>query len=180
MADMLASLGLGVRDLDSRDFHPVQPVARDCKPPVQQEEEMGSEIKLGDFEDVHALSVSEARAVVTAVHEARKKKDPENNPLRDRIYNDSITITQFLDYLDNFARYKEEDSLHSIAALFDAHPEISVVEKALLGTLTPDTAEEATTLIPSLNMDEEELQLILDELNKMRELEKINKMVTGL
>jgi hypothetical protein len=31
MADMLASLGLGVRDLDSRDFHPVQPVARDCK-----------------------------------------------------------------------------------------------------------------------------------------------------
>jgi hypothetical protein len=45
----------------------------------------------------------------------------------------SSTITQFLDYLDNFARYKEEDSLHSIAALFDAHPEISVVEKALLG-----------------------------------------------
>ena len=45
----------------------------------------------------------------------------------------SRTITQFLDYLDNFARYKEEDSLHSIAALFDAHPEISVVEKALLG-----------------------------------------------
>jgi DNA-directed RNA polymerase II subunit RPB4 len=59
------------------------------KAPQQQEEEMGSEIKLGDFEDVHALSVSEARAVVTAVHEARKKKDPENNPLRDRIYNDS-------------------------------------------------------------------------------------------
>ena len=42
-------------------------------------------------------------------------------------------IASFLDYLDNFARYKEEDSLHSIAALFDAHPEISVVEKALLG-----------------------------------------------
>lgn len=59
------------------------------KPPAQQEEEMGNEIKLGDFEDVHALSVSEARAVVTAVHEARKKKDPENNPLRDRIYNDN-------------------------------------------------------------------------------------------
>ncbi|EFQ93641.1 hypothetical protein CFE70_008484 [Pyrenophora teres f. teres 0-1] len=154
------------------------------KPPAQQEEEIGSEIKLGDFEDVHALSVSEARAVVTAVHEARKKKDPENNPLRDRIHNDSgrvapvqpLVIASFLDYLDNFARYKEEDSLHSIAALFDAHPEISVVEKALLGTLTPDTAEEATTLIPSLKMDEDELQLILDELNKMRELEKAEKL----
>jgi DNA-directed RNA polymerase II subunit RPB4 len=59
------------------------------KPKLEQEEEMGNEIKLGDFEDVHALSVSEARAVVTAVHEARKKKDPESNPLRDRIYNDN-------------------------------------------------------------------------------------------
>lgn len=62
------------------------------KPPAQQEEEMGNEIKLGDFEDVHALSVSEARAVVTAVHEARKKKDPESNPLRDRIYNDNQCV----------------------------------------------------------------------------------------
>jgi len=56
---------------------------------------------------------------------------------------------------------------------------MDVVLTRLLGTLTPDTAEEATTLIPSLNMDEDELQLILDELNKMRELEKLNKMVTG-
>ncbi|KAL6703735.1 RNA polymerase B [Coniothyrium glycines] len=141
------------------------------KPPVQQEEEMGNEIKLGDFEDVHALSVSEARAVVTAVHEARKKKDPENNPLRDRIYNDNQTITHFLDYLENFARYKEEESLHSIAALFDTHPELSTVEKALLGTLTPETADEATTLIPSLNekLHADELQPILDELNKMQD-----------
>jgi DNA-directed RNA polymerase II subunit RPB4 len=44
------------------------------------------------------------------------------------------------------------------------------------GTLTPDTAEEATTLIPSLQVEEDQLQGILDELNKMRELEKINKM----
>jgi DNA-directed RNA polymerase II subunit RPB4 len=104
------------------------------KPRVEQEEEMGNEIKLGDFEDVHALSVSEARAVVTAVHEARRKKDPENNPLRDRIHNDQVVITHFLDYLDNFSRYKQEESLHSIAALFDTHPELTTVEKALLGT----------------------------------------------
>lgn len=55
----------------------------------------------------------------------------------------------------------------------------NAVLTTMLGTLTPDTAEEATTLIPSLNMDEDELQLILDELNKMRELEKINKLVVG-
>ncbi|KAH9873987.1 hypothetical protein IAQ61_004614 [Plenodomus lingam] len=147
------------------------------KPPVQQEEEMGTEIRLGDFEDVHALSVSEARAVVTAVHEARKKKDPENNPLRDRIYNDQQTITQFLDYLENFSRFKEEESLHSIAALFDTHPELSTVEKAMLGTLTPETAEEATYLIPSLatKMHADDLQPILDELNKLRMLEHVER-----
>lgn len=103
------------------------------KPPVAQEEEMGTEIKLGDFEDVHALSVSEARAVVTAVHKGRKNKDPESNPLRDRIHNDNPTITHFLDYFDNFARYKEEESLHAINAMFDTHPELTTVEKALLG-----------------------------------------------
>jgi DNA-directed RNA polymerase II subunit RPB4 len=104
------------------------------KAPQQQEEEMGNEIKLGDFEDVHALSVSEARAVVTAVHERRKKNNPENNPLRDRVYNDSQVITHFLDYLENFSRYKQEESLHSIATLFETHPEITTVERALLGT----------------------------------------------
>jgi hypothetical protein len=43
------------------------------------------------------------------------------------------------------------------------------------GTLTPDSADEATTLIPSLagKMDTETLQPILDELTKMRTSEKI-------
>lgn len=103
------------------------------KPPVAQEEEMGTEIKLGDFENVHALSVSEARAVVAAVHKGRKNKDPESNPLRDRIHNDNPTITHFLDYFDNFARYKEEESLHAINVMLDTYPELSTVEKALLG-----------------------------------------------
>ncbi len=60
------------------------------KPPVQQEEELGAEPKLGDFEGEHALSISEARAVVTAIHAARRKRDPNTNPLGgDRVHNDS-------------------------------------------------------------------------------------------
>jgi DNA-directed RNA polymerase II subunit RPB4 len=45
------------------------------------------------------------------------------------------------------------------------------------GTLTPDSADEATTLIPSLagKMDNETLQPILDELTKMRTLEWLAK-----
>lgn len=65
------------------------------KPPVQQEEELGAEPKLGDFEDVHALSVSEARAVITAVHAARAKRSTNENPLgQDRIHNDSQYVTE--------------------------------------------------------------------------------------
>lgn len=47
----------------------------------------------------------------------------------------------------------------------------------LTGTLTPDSADEATTLIPSLagKMDNDTLQPILDELTKMRMLEKRTK-----
>jgi DNA-directed RNA polymerase II subunit RPB4 len=57
---------------------------------VQQEEELGAEPKLGDFEDVHALAVSEARAVIKAVHNTRAKRPPQENPLGpDRIHNDS-------------------------------------------------------------------------------------------
>lgn len=123
------------------DFDPLPKAPRLVsrpKPPVEQEEEMGAEIKLGDFEGVHALSVSEARFIVDAVHQGRKKKDPESNPLRDRVHNDNPTITHFLDYFDNFARYKEEDSLHAINAMFDTHPELTIVEKALLGMPHPE------------------------------------------
>jgi DNA-directed RNA polymerase II subunit RPB4 len=105
------------------------------KPPVQQEEELGAEPKLGDFEDVHALSVSEARAVITAVHAARKKKDPASNPLGgDRVHNDSQTINQFIEYLENFSRFKQNENLHALSGLLDSHSEISSVEKAMLGT----------------------------------------------
>lgn len=70
-------------------FKPPKQVSRP-KPPVQQEEELGAEPKLGDFEDVHALSVSEARAVISAVHGARSRKNNLENPLgAGRMHNDS-------------------------------------------------------------------------------------------
>jgi len=105
------------------------------KPPVQQEEELGAEPKLGDFEDVHALSVSEARAVITAVHAARRKKGPAQNPLGgDRVHNDSQTINQFIEYLENFSRFKQHENLNALSGLLDSHSELSSVEKAMLGT----------------------------------------------
>lgn len=60
------------------------------KPQQQQEEEIGSELKLGEFEGEQPLSISEARAVVTAVHEKRKIKAAEGHGvLGERTHNDS-------------------------------------------------------------------------------------------
>lgn len=68
------------------------------KPPVQQEEELGPELKLGDFEGEHALSISEARAVVTAIHSKRRKQEAGNNPLGgERVHNDSLYAPRGLD-----------------------------------------------------------------------------------
>ncbi|ORY14558.1 HRDC-like protein [Clohesyomyces aquaticus] len=146
---------------------------------IQQEEELGAEPKLGDFEDVHALSVSEARAVITAVHSARKKKDPGSNPLgADRVHNDSQyviahpTITAFMEYLETFSRYKQNENLHALSGLLDSQSELTSVEKAMLGSLACDSADEAKTLIPSLanKMTDEALQSMLDEMQKLRGL----------
>jgi len=104
------------------------------KPPVQQEEELGAEPKLGDFEGEHALSISEARAVVTAIHTKRRQTEPGSNPLGgDRVHNDSQSIQQFVDYLDMFARYKQTENLHSMGGIFDSNPQINPIERAMLG-----------------------------------------------
>ncbi|KAF1999327.1 hypothetical protein P154DRAFT_523357 [Amniculicola lignicola CBS 123094] len=152
-------------------FHAPKQVSRP-KPPVQEEEEMGTEPKLGDFDNVHALSVSEARAVITAVHAARKKKDATSNPLGgDRIHNESTTITQFMEYVENFARYKENENLHALSGLLDSHSELTSVEKALLGSLACENADEAKTLIPSLmsKISDDNLAGLLNEMTKLQD-----------
>ncbi|KAF2465059.1 uncharacterized protein BDR25DRAFT_295870 [Lindgomyces ingoldianus] len=138
---------------------------------IQQEEELGAEPKLGDFENVHALSVSEARAVIAAVH-TKRKKEPGTNPLgADRVHNDSQTITAFMEYLETFSRYKQNENLHALSGLLDSQPELNSVEKAMLGSLACDSADEAKTLIPSLStkMSDDALQSMLDEMQKLQD-----------
>ncbi|PVH91615.1 hypothetical protein DM02DRAFT_334881 [Periconia macrospinosa] len=142
------------------------------KPPAQQEEELGADPKLGDFEGEHPLSISEARAVVTAIHAARRKRDPGTNPLGgDRVHNESQSIQAFVEYIEVFARYKQNDNLHAVGGIFDANPQINPVERAMLGSLGPDSADEAKTLIPSLapKFEDETLQPILEELQKLQD-----------
>lgn len=60
------------------------------KPAPQQEEEIGNDLNLGSFDGEQPLSISEARILITAVHDKRRKNAREGQGvLGDRAHNDS-------------------------------------------------------------------------------------------
>jgi len=79
------------------------------------------------------------------------------------------TITKFLEYFDNFSRFKQPETVNALSALLEAHPELSSPEKAQLGSLNCETADEAKTLIPSLanRLEDDKLQELLEEMQKL-------------
>jgi DNA-directed RNA polymerase II subunit RPB4 len=95
-------------------------------------------------------------------------KEVKKGPLADDV---DRSITQFLDYLETFSRYKANENLHATTGLLEPHSELSSVEKAMLGSLACDSSDEAKTLIPSLanKISDEELQALLDEMSKLQD-----------
>lgn len=60
------------------------------KPQQQQEEELGYDMNLNDFAGEQPLSISEARILITAVHEKRRSKAVDGKGvLGDRAHNDN-------------------------------------------------------------------------------------------
>lgn len=72
-------------------------------------------------------------------------------------------------YLENFARFKRKENVEAVERLLSARKELAKFERAQLGSLCCDTAEEAKTLIPSLQdkITDEDLQSLLDEITKL-------------
>ncbi len=79
-------------------------------------------------------------------------------------------LLKTLDYLDNFARFKNKESTEAVERLLSAVPGLENFERAQLGNLCCELAEEAKTLIPSLadKIGDDELQDLLNEINKHR------------
>ncbi|ODV61522.1 DNA-directed RNA polymerase II subunit RPB4 ASCRUDRAFT_7743 [Ascoidea rubescens DSM 1968] len=148
----------------------------------------------GEESSLIALNLSEARILIREALKERKRQlygedsftranpsDP-NNPNDDDIQNDDELITNValtpnaneilkktLHYLSYFARFRDEQSCTAVDNLLknENHRFLHPFEIAQLGSLSCDTAEEAKTLIPSLNdkVREEDLQSVLDQLN---------------
>ena len=125
------------------------------------------------------------------------------------MYRVGRNLTKTLDYLEVFARFKDEENIKAVERLLNSHTELEMFERSQLGKLPPppsfpfscylpfcgridltwkegsqgdqcannhagslccDNAEEAKSLIPSLQhkISDGDLQELLDELTKLR------------
>ncbi|PGH13076.1 hypothetical protein AJ79_03913 [Helicocarpus griseus UAMH5409] len=128
----------------------------------QSELEATSQLKLGEFQNVPTLSLSEARLVINKVLDLRRKGDHK--------FEERETLIKTQDYLELFARFKEKENIEAVERLLSAHTELELFERSQLGSLCCNDAEEAKSLIPSIGnkISDTELQELLDELTKLR------------
>ncbi|KAG4428855.1 HRDC-like protein [Leptodontidium sp. 2 PMI_412] len=129
--------------------------------PPQGDEEASAELKLGEFQDVDALTHSEAALVINALV-AKRRMDKKN-------VNETELLMKTTEYLDHFARFKRKENVEAVERLLSAHKELAKFERAQLGSLCCDSSEEAKTLIPSLQdkITDDDLQELLDEITKL-------------
>lgn len=100
------------------------PTAR-SKPPPPGEEEAGAVLKLGEFDDVDTLTLSEASLVINALISKRRKDRKDRN--------DTEALNKTLDYLDAFARFKQKENVEAVERLLSAHKELTKYERAQIG-----------------------------------------------
>ncbi|KAK3299106.1 HRDC-like protein [Chaetomium fimeti] len=131
------------------------------KPPPPGEEEAGAVLKLGEFEGVDTLTLSEASLVIDALILKRRKDRKDRN--------ETDVLNKTLDYLDAFARFKEKENVEAVERLLSSHKELTKFERAHIGSLCCDNADECKTMIPSLadKISDEDLQELLDEMAKL-------------
>ncbi|KAH8676332.1 RNA polymerase Rpb4 [Xylariales sp. PMI_506] len=138
---------------------PFGPTSR-AKPLPQGNEEASSVLNLGEFQEVDTLTLSEASLVINALVNKRRaeRKNIEENEM----------LTKTIDYLDAFSRFKKKENVEAVERLLSAHKEFHKFERAQLGNLCCENAEEAKTLIPSLTdkISDEDLDELLAEMAK--------------
>ncbi|KAI9819533.1 MAG: RNA polymerase B [Pycnora praestabilis] len=153
------------------------PTSRTREQP-QGDEEAAMELKLGEFQNVPTLTLSEARLLINAVMDHRKQQ---------RKVEETEMLVKTQDYLDVFARFKQKENIEAVERMLAAHSDFESFERSQLGinrtsvfkndfvdhwlgTLCCESAEEAKTLIPSLanKVNDTDLQELLDEITKLR------------
>ncbi|CAN6605019.1 DNA-directed RNA polymerase II subunit Rpb4p [Trichomonascus vanleenenianus] len=126
-----------------------------------------------------ALNLSETRLLIKAALKNRRdaamgvrpnEEINDNDDEEEDFSNSNEVLRKTQEYLAVFSRFKNEHTVQAVDSLLrsddmrDLHP----FEIAQLGSLTCDEAEEAKTLVPSLEnkKTDQELQVLLDQLRR--------------
>ncbi|KAK5117612.1 hypothetical protein LTR62_005035 [Meristemomyces frigidus] len=129
-------------------------------------EEATTTLTLGDMTDVPTLSVSECNELL---HSLEKQAEKQGS----RATASSDVYLKTREYVGMFARFKDGKTTTQVdhITLTLLEKGVGMFERAQLASLCPDTAEEAKTLVPSLEdkIDDETLQAVLDEISKLRD-----------
>ncbi|EEB05444.1 DNA-directed RNA polymerase II complex subunit Rpb4 [Schizosaccharomyces japonicus yFS275] len=128
-------------------------------------EEDAGQLKLGpEFENEDMLTVSEAKILVETVLAQRSRETGGEVPMTD-------VMKKTMEYFNIFARFKTQEATYACERILGNR--FHKFERAQLGTLCCEDAEEARTLIPSLatKISDESLQGILDELSTLRKFQ---------
>ncbi|KAK0392443.1 hypothetical protein NLU13_1938 [Sarocladium strictum] len=132
------------------------------KPPPPGKEQAKEVINLGEFQDADTLTYSEASLVLNALM-AKRRNDRKD-------VNGTEVLTSTLTYLDHFARFRQKENVEAVERLLSTHKNMEKFERAQLGSLCCETAEEAKTLIPSLadKISDDDLDELLIEITKLQ------------
>lgn len=100
------------------------PTSRSRAPPAG-DEEASTVLKLGEFQDVDALTHSEAALVINALV-AKRRGDRKN-------VNETEILSKTQEYLDHFARFKRKENVEAVERLLGSRGELAKFERAQLG-----------------------------------------------
>ncbi|KAF1738876.1 DNA-directed RNA polymerase II subunit rpb4 [Beauveria bassiana] len=156
------------------------------KPPPPGNEEASATLNLGEFNNVDTLTLSEASLVLNALV-AKRRNDRKNVNETEYALSFSRSVFPFsfakkgremaeamlnqtLSYLDHFARFTQKENVEAVERLLSTHKDLAKFERAQLGSLCCETADEAKTLIPSLadKISDEDLKELLEEISKLQ------------
>ncbi|CAD0048820.1 unnamed protein product [Aureobasidium pullulans] len=117
------------------------------------DEEATAILRLGEFQQVPALNLSEARTIINAVTTRRRN-------IKQKV-SESETLLKTQEYLELFARFKQQEHVTAVEQLLTTRTELERFERSQL---------EAKTLVPSLEgkISDDDLQELLDEMMKLR------------
>ncbi|GEM08756.1 DNA-directed RNA polymerase II subunit RPB4 [Rhodotorula toruloides] len=101
------------------------------------------------------LSISEVKLVLESL----------DNPPDNAVYNKTK------EYVDTFARFYDHETAFNVRSGFP-NPPFQFFEQVQLVNLCPMEAEEAKALIPSIQVEDDQLQQYLDDMTRARKAQQ--------